>query len=117
MYEVTLVDCILKNTYNILIKDRTYDIKVRPHDWPLITKELIESINSVGYSFIALTYKEYRGTNGSCRAINRKILAHKNRAFHFNSMEPGKIYISSPIDNDKVILSDNLSGVRTLNKM
>ena len=38
-YEVTLVDCILKNAYDILRKDRTYDQKVGLHDWPLVTEE------------------------------------------------------------------------------
>jgi len=45
-HKLTLVDCILKNTNLILKKDRTYDIKVRPHDWPLVRKHWIESINS-----------------------------------------------------------------------
>ena len=34
-YEVSLVDCIIKNAYDILRKDRTYDIKVRANDLPV----------------------------------------------------------------------------------
>ena len=34
-YDVTLVDCFLKNIYVILRKDRTYDIKVRQNDSPV----------------------------------------------------------------------------------
>ena len=29
------VDCIPKHAYDILRKDRTYDIKVWPNDWPV----------------------------------------------------------------------------------
>ena len=36
--EIALVDCILKNTYDILRKYGTYDIKVRPHDLPLVSE-------------------------------------------------------------------------------
>ena len=44
-----------------------------------------------------------------CCAANRAISAHKNGPCHFNySMEQGKIYISSPIGDEKVILNDNL---------
>ena len=45
-YEVVLVDCILKNKYHILRKDRTYNIKVRSHGWSLVSQECMESINS-----------------------------------------------------------------------
>jgi hypothetical protein len=40
-YQVALVNCILKNTYDILIKDRTYDIKIRPHDWPIVDDQYV----------------------------------------------------------------------------
>ena len=47
-----------------------------------------------------------------CRSINRGISDLKNGAFQFSySMEQGRICISSPTDNDKVILNDNLKDV------
>ena len=33
---VALFDCILRDSYGILIKDSTYEIKVGPHDWPTL---------------------------------------------------------------------------------
>ena len=40
------------------------------------------------------------------------ISARKNGVFHFNySMEQDKIYISSPIDNEKVILNNHVRDV------
>ena len=46
------------------------------------------------------------------RTIKRKIFVCKNVAFHYNySTKQGKIYINSPIDNEKVILNDNLRDV------
>ena len=67
-YEDALVDCILKNMYDILIKDLTYDIKVRLHDWPLVSEHWIETTNSGEYPFAPLSYKEFGSTNGLCCA-------------------------------------------------
>ena len=111
-YKVALVDCILKNAYNILRKDRTYEIKVRPHDWPLLSEKWIISINSGEYPFIKLAYKEYGSMTELCRAITRRIYAHKNGAFNFYYlMKHAKIYISSPLDDEKVIINNNLRDV------
>jgi hypothetical protein len=50
--------------------------------------------------------------NELCRSINKKIFARKKSAFHFKYWkEVGKIYISSPIADEKVILNDNLKDV------
>jgi len=92
--------------------------KVRSHYLPLVTEQWIESLNSGEYPIITLLFNEFGGMNDLCLAINRRISVRKNNAFQFiYIMEQGKIYISSLIDSDKVILSDNLSGVRTLNKI
>ena len=42
----SLVDCIPKNTYGIKRKDHTYEIKVRPHNCPVVSEAWIETINS-----------------------------------------------------------------------
>ena len=69
-------------------------------------------MNSGNYPLITLPYKEYGSITDFCRAINRRISARKNGAFHFNySMEQGKIYISSPLDNEKVFFNDNLKHI------
>ena len=105
-YVAALVDCILKNSYYILKKDCTYDIKVRPYDWSLATEKLLESMNSGEYPLVPLPYKEFDSVNDFCRA------------FHFDySMEQGKTYISSTIDNQKIILNGNLKHVLVLNKI
>ena len=70
-YEVALFDCILKNTCDILRKDRTYDIKIRPFDWPIINDQKIENMNSFEYPFATLSYKEFGSMNELCRAINK----------------------------------------------
>ena len=50
--------------------------------------------------------------NVLCRAVNRGVSARKKGAFQFNgSIEHGKICISFPIENKKVILNDNLRDV------
>jgi hypothetical protein len=55
-YEVALFDCILKNTYDILRKDHTYNIKIRPHDWPCVSDQyVIENMNSFEYQFAKLS--------------------------------------------------------------
>ena len=113
-YEVALVDCILKNTYDILRKDRKYEIKIRPYDWPPPPgdQEQIQKINWLDYPYIELPYEELTCMNDLCRSINKRISARKKGAFHFNySKEEGKIYISSPIASEKVILNDNLKDV------
>ena len=47
-----------------------------------------------------------------CRAINRRSYAGRNGVFQINySIEQGKVYVSSTIDSEKVILNDNLSDV------
>ena len=76
-HEVALVNFIIKNTCDILKKDRVYDIQVKPHDWPLFTEEWIETINSGEYPFITLPYKEFGSGNYLCRAIDRRISAPK----------------------------------------
>ena len=64
------------------------------------------------YPFITLPYKEFFSMNDLCPAVNRRISARKNSAFQLNhSMELGRIYISSPIDDETVILIDNLCDV------
>ena len=47
-YEVDLADCILKNTYDILRKYHTYNIKARRSDWAVYVyaEERIKSLNS-----------------------------------------------------------------------
>ena len=45
-------------------------------------------------------------------AINRKISSRKNDAFHFKfSVEHGRVYICSSINNELVHLYDNLRDV------
>ena len=83
-YELALVDCIIKNIYAILRKDRTYDIKGIPYYWPLVSEEWKESMNSCEHAFIALPHKDYSSKIDLCRAINRRIMVRKNGAFHFN---------------------------------
>ena len=47
--------------------------------------------------------------NDLFRAISRRIAVRKNGDFQFNySMEQGKIYTTSLIDNEKVVLNDTL---------
>jgi hypothetical protein len=55
-YEVALVDCILKNTYDILRKDRKYDIKTRPNDWPSAVNEQHKIQRSIGLIIHMLNY-------------------------------------------------------------
>jgi hypothetical protein len=89
---VPLVDCILKNKYDILRKDRVYDIKVIPFD-------------------VTLKYKEYGTMTVLCRAI-RKISYRGNGTFHFNySMEHDRIYITSPVETEMTSINDNLRDV------
>ena len=87
-YEVALVDCILKNTYDILRKDHIYDIKIRPYDWPLLSNQhddwplvrnrhKIETIPSVEYSFVVLPYEELNYMNDLCCTINKGGSARK----------------------------------------
>ena len=75
-------------------------------------------MNRGEYPFITLPYNKCGSmTDFSC-AINRIISTRKNGAFHFDhSVEQGKIYISSFLDNDKVILNDNLGNVPGLYKI
>ena len=47
-----LVDCILKNTYDILRRDRTYEIKVRPFYFS--EEGLVVNCDSDGYPFATL---------------------------------------------------------------
>ena len=57
-YEAAIVDCILKNTYYIIRKDRRYEIKFRPFDWSLLVNyELIEALRSSEYPCVTLKYK------------------------------------------------------------
>ena len=51
-YEVALVNCLLENTYDILRKDGTYDIKVKPCDWPLVSEHWIKTMASGEYPFV-----------------------------------------------------------------
>ena len=54
---------------------------------------------------------------GLFRAVNRRISACKNGAFHFNySMKQGKIYFRSPIKIEIVHLNDNLRDILGFNK-
>ena len=47
-----------------------------------------------------------------CHAINRRIFTRKNGVFQsYYSMEQGKIYFSSSIDSEKVILNDNMRDI------
>jgi hypothetical protein len=112
-YEVALVDCILKNTYDILRKDRVYNIKVIPFDWSLFVEyEWVEALKSSEYPDVTLRYKEYGTMTDLCRAINRKISYRRNGTFHFNySMEHDRIYITSPVDTELIHLNDNLRDV------
>ena len=72
-------------------------------------EECIKSLTSDLYPHLTLKYKEVGIMNGLARAINRRISARKNEAFHFNySMEHGRIYINSPIQNEMVHFDDNL---------
>jgi len=54
--EVALVDSILKNTHNILRKDRTYDIKVRLFDFS--DKRLLANFDSDDYTFATIPFEE-----------------------------------------------------------
>ena len=90
-YEVALVDCILKNTYDILRKDRKYDIKIRPYDWPPPSgdQEQIQKINWMNYPYIELPYEELTGMNDLCRSINKRISARKKRSLSFQLFKGG----------------------------
>ena len=84
-YEVALVDCILKNTYDILRKDRKYEIKVIPFDWSVfVENEWVEALKSSEYPNVTLKYKEYGNMMELCAKINRKISYRRNGSFHFN---------------------------------
>jgi len=74
-----LLSILLSNTHDILRKDPTYNIQVKPHDWPLVSEHWIETMNSGEYIFVTLP-----SMNDLCRAINRRIWARKNGAFEFN---------------------------------
>ena len=117
-YEIALVDCILKDTHDILRKDRTYGIKVRHNDWPLVTDEWIASICSAECPFVTLKCIEYGCMTDLYCAINRQISSRKNIAFQFNySMKQSKIYISSPIEKRRLFstsLRDVLGFKNTL---
>ena len=81
-----------KNSYGILRKDRTYEIRIRPFDWPfLVDYEWIDALKFRKYRCITPKYKEFASMTDLCRTINRKISARKEGAFQFNySVEHGK---------------------------
>jgi len=86
----------------MLRKDCTYDIKVRLNDWPVYgeEKEWVKLINSHLYLHLTLKSKEYDSMSNLCCSINRKIFGRKNDAFFYNySMELGRAYINTPIEN------------------
>ena len=111
-YEVALVDCILRNTCDVLREDLTYDIKATPLDLPLVIEKQMELVKLGEYHFIRLLYKEFGSMNDLPSGINRRIFARKNGAFQLNySMEQVKIYISNPINSGNIILNDDLRDV------
>ena len=71
-YELDLVDFILKNTY-YLRKDRAYNIKVRPKDWPVHgeEEEWVKSLNFALYTHLTIKYKEHGSMANLCLAVNR----------------------------------------------
>ena len=97
--ELALVDCILKNRYDIQRKDRTYNIRIRPHDWPIVDDQyVIENMNSYEYPFATLSYKEFRSMSELCRAINKKFPHVKMVPFYSNiQWKRGKSTLVRPL--------------------
>ena len=87
------------------------------YDWSLITEQWIESMDLGECPSVTLPYKELISMNELYHAINWRISAHKNCPFKFHySVEQGKIYIGSPMDNinwllSMVIINDSLRDV------
>jgi hypothetical protein len=60
-YEVSLVNCILKNTYDILREDPGYEIKVIPFDLSLFVEyEWVEALKSSEYPHVTLPSVKFK---------------------------------------------------------
>jgi len=109
-YEVALVDCILKNTYDILRKDRKYEIKIRPFEFG--DEGAMATFDSNQYPIANIPYREYNNMHELCRVINKKIASRKKGGFTFNySTEQRRIYITNPFENERIFLNENLREV------
>jgi hypothetical protein len=109
-YEVALVDCIIKNTYDVLRKDTPYEIKIRPFDFG--NDGGVANFDSDDYPIATIPYREYNNMHEPCRVINKKIPSRKKDGFTFNySKEQRRIYITNSFENKRNLISENLLEV------
>ena len=75
-YEAVLVDCILKNTHDILRKDLLHEIKLRPSGFS--DKCSVANFGSDDYPFATIPSEEYSNMHELCKVINKRIAGKKS---------------------------------------